>query len=237
MRPLSRLRLEGPVVLFCDELDALGRSRGSDLGSSAPDRVLNTFLACIDGVKQLKNVILIGATNRADSLDPALVRAGRFGRHIRIPSPKRAAAKMIFELYLRRLPLAGAPADASSLIAPLLGLLYSPNGPYAKVASAKLHDGSQMAVSAPEVLSGAALEHIVQIAAESAAAREVSTGVEQGIAAEDLAQAVHQQLCDTAQLLTPRNIKDYVSSIAQDARVVAVTTDLRPQDGPGYLRS
>ena len=67
--------------------------------------------------------------------------------------------------------------------------------------------------------------------------RELSTGVEQGIAAEDLAQAVHQQLCDTAQLLTPRNIKDYVSSIAQDARVVAVTTDLRPQDGPGYLRS
>src|SRR5262249_43352981 len=63
-----------PVVLFFDEIDAIGRRRGTDLGSGAPDRILSTFLAQLDGVQPLGNLIVIGATNRADTLDPGLIR-------------------------------------------------------------------------------------------------------------------------------------------------------------------
>ena len=94
-----------PVVMFFDEIDAIGRRRGSDLGGGAPDRILATFLAQLDGMQAVGNVIVIGATNRADILDAGLVRPGRLGDlRLRIPPPTRG----------RR---AGDPAAATSATA------------------------------------------------------------------------------------------------------------------------
>src|SRR5262249_4529057 len=81
-----------PVVMFFDEIDAIGRRRGADLGSTASDRILATFLSQLDGVKQIGNLIVIGATNRADVLDNGLVRPGVMGDvRIRLSSPHRPA--------------------------------------------------------------------------------------------------------------------------------------------------
>jgi proteasome-associated ATPase len=136
-----RLAADGgaPVVMFFDEIDALGRRRGTDPGSTAPDRILATFLAQLDGIRQVGNLIVVGATNRADVLDGGLTRPGRLGDvRIRVGSPNRQAARAILSHYLGGLPMAG---DAAAMIEALLSRVYSPNGEYAEVVRVTLRDG------------------------------------------------------------------------------------------------
>ncbi len=97
----------GSVVLFFDEVDAIGRSRGSDYGSGAPDRILNTLLAQLDGVSQDSGIIVIAATNRPDSLDEALTRPGRLNYKIELGKPHRRTAAAILRHYLGRWQAAG----------------------------------------------------------------------------------------------------------------------------------
>ncbi|MFV2016239.1 MAG: AAA family ATPase, partial [Candidatus Heimdallarchaeota archaeon] len=95
----------GPSVIFIDEIDAIG-SRRLDVSTSGDREVQRTFmqlLSEIDGFKQISNVKIIGATNRLDILDPALVRNGRFDRHILIPTPTLQARKEIFEIHTRKI--------------------------------------------------------------------------------------------------------------------------------------
>ncbi len=123
---------DGLVVMFWDEVDAIAKHRGTDHGSSAPDRILNTFLSQIDGVVPLNNVVIFFATNRADTLDPGFLRAGRTDDKIEIPPPNRRAAQAILHCYLDRgLPLA-AHVNAADLVAPLVSRLFAPNGEYAR---------------------------------------------------------------------------------------------------------
>ncbi|MBW2987207.1 AAA family ATPase [Candidatus Woesearchaeota archaeon] len=94
-------RNKGPAVVFIDELDAIAAQR-IDIGTSGEREVQRTFmqlLAELDGFKELDNVKIIGATNRKDILDPAVVRPGRFDRLIKIPEPDREGVKQIFEIH------------------------------------------------------------------------------------------------------------------------------------------
>src|SRR5262249_21602539 len=117
-----------PCLMFFDEIDAIGRRRNSDLGSAAPDRILSTLLAQLDGIQQVGNLIVIGATNRADILDAGLVRPGRLGDvKIRIPAPNRAGARAILNRYLTGVPLAG---EQEAVVEGLLSRIYSPRGEY-----------------------------------------------------------------------------------------------------------
>jgi proteasome-associated ATPase len=215
----------GPVVMFFDEIDAIGRRRGTDHGSSAPDRILATFLGFLDDVeRKLKNVIIIAATNRADQLDPGLTRPGRLSLKLTVPSPNRREAESILRRYLGEgLPLVG-PID--ELVLPLVSAIYSPRGAYAELATVKLSDGRQLSVSARELVSGATLEHVVRQAAEAAAAREVESGRADGVTAEDLTEALDGELSSVARLLSPANVKAYVRSISNDSHPVDVRTTL-----------
>lgn len=109
-----KARQAAPCILFFDEIDALlpKRHTGS-LDSHVAERVLSQFLAELDGVEELKDVLVLGATNRADMLDPAVLRPGRFDEIIPIPMPDGQARQQIFEIYLGRKPLANNVAFAA----------------------------------------------------------------------------------------------------------------------------
>jgi proteasome-associated ATPase len=212
-------RSKVPVVMFFDEIDAIGRRRGTDVGSSAPDRILATLLAQLDGVQQVDNLIVIGATNRADILDPGLLRPGRLGDFkLRIPAPDRAASAAILNRYLRGLPLADAQ---DRLVKVLLSKLYADKGEYAEVARVALRDGSRVTVRGRDLVSGALLENVVRLAAETAADREAAGGAT-GVSETDLTVALDREVRGVTRLLSPANVRGYLTRLPHDRDVVAV---------------
>jgi transitional endoplasmic reticulum ATPase len=97
-----KARQASPAIIFFDEVDALVPKRGSYMGSShVTERVVSQILPELDGLEELKDVTVIGATNRPDMLDPALMRPGRMERHIYVPPPDAESRKKIFEVYLK----------------------------------------------------------------------------------------------------------------------------------------
>ncbi|MBI5803736.1 CDC48 family AAA ATPase [Candidatus Pacearchaeota archaeon] len=102
----ERARQVAPCVIFFDEIDSLAGRRGIDSGTKVTERVLNQLLSEIDGLESLKDVTIIGATNRPDMLDPALLRPGRFDRIILVDIPDEESRKRIFEVHTKKTPLA-----------------------------------------------------------------------------------------------------------------------------------
>jgi len=108
MRELFRkARMAAPCVLFIDEIDSIApsRSAGAGEGHNVVERVVDTLLTELDGLKSLKKVVIIGATNRPDLLDPALMRGGRFDRSIEIPLPDERTRHEILKIHTRKMPL------------------------------------------------------------------------------------------------------------------------------------
>jgi transitional endoplasmic reticulum ATPase len=95
-----------PTILFFDEIDALLPTRGTGEDSHVAERVLSQFLVEMDGIEELKGVLVLAATNRIDMLDPAVLRPGRFDEVIDIPMPDEPAREEIFTVHLRSKPLA-----------------------------------------------------------------------------------------------------------------------------------
>jgi cell division protease FtsH len=97
-----------PSILFIDEVDAIGRQRGAGLGGGHDEReqTLNQILSEMDGFSPTSSVIVLAATNRPDVLDPALLRPGRFDRHITVDRPTLAGRRELFEVHSREVPLA-----------------------------------------------------------------------------------------------------------------------------------
>ena len=97
-----------PSIIFIDELDSVGRVRGAGFGGGHDEReqTLNQILAELDGFSGREAVIVLAATNRPDVLDPALLRPGRFDRHVTLELPDRDARKAILEVHTRNIPLA-----------------------------------------------------------------------------------------------------------------------------------
>ncbi len=102
----KKARQAAPAIIFFDEIDAMVPKRGRrDSGSQVGERVISQLLTEIDGLEKLENVVVIGATNRPDLVDPALLRPGRFDRVIMVPAPDEEARREIFEIHTRRTPL------------------------------------------------------------------------------------------------------------------------------------
>ncbi len=95
-----------PAVIFFDEIDAIAPKRGAEEGTKVTERIVNQLLTCIDGLEELGQVVVIAATNRPDILDPALLRPGRFDRHILVPPPNKEARLKILKIHTRNMPLA-----------------------------------------------------------------------------------------------------------------------------------
>ena len=107
-RLFNRARQVAPTIIFIDELDSLVPARGGGLGEpQVTERVVNTILAEMDGLEELQNVVLIGATNRPTLIDPALLRPGRFDELIYVGVPDTAGRRRILAIHTKDMPLAG----------------------------------------------------------------------------------------------------------------------------------
>ncbi len=109
-----KARQTAPTILFFDEIDSLVPRRSAGDDGRTYERVVNQILTEMDGLEALHDVVVIGATNRPDIVDPALLRQGRFDRLIYIPVPSEEGRIKIFEIYLQKMPLAAA-IDAAKL--------------------------------------------------------------------------------------------------------------------------
>ncbi|MBI2045277.1 CDC48 family AAA ATPase [Candidatus Pacearchaeota archaeon] len=101
----ERARQVAPCIVFFDELDALAGKRGVETGTRVTERVLNQMLAEMDGLEDLKSVLVIGATNRPDMLDPGLLRPGRFDKILLVSAPTEDGRKKILEIHTRKMPI------------------------------------------------------------------------------------------------------------------------------------
>jgi cell division protease FtsH len=104
----EQAKKNAPCIVFIDEIDAVGRHRGAGLGGGNDEReqTLNQLLVEMDGFESTEGVILIAATNRPDVLDPALLRPGRFDRHVVVPNPDLSGREKILRVHMRKVPLA-----------------------------------------------------------------------------------------------------------------------------------
>jgi len=100
-----KARAAAPCIIFFDEIDAIAARRSASSSSRVIEQVVAQFLTEMDGLEELNDVILIAATNRPDILDPAILRSGRFGRHIEVPLPNKTSRIKIFKIHLANRPI------------------------------------------------------------------------------------------------------------------------------------
>jgi len=102
----ERARQVAPCIIFFDEIDSLGGKRGMEQGTKVTERVLNQLLAEMDGLEELNDILVIGATNRPDMLDPGLLRPGRFDKILLVNTPEEKGRLKILEIHTKKMPLA-----------------------------------------------------------------------------------------------------------------------------------
>ena len=100
-----------PCIIFLDELDALAPTRGSSGDNNVSDRLVDQLLTSMDGLENLEGVVIIGATNRPEIIDQALLRPGRFDRMILVGEPDELARKKILEIHTEKMPLKGVKLE------------------------------------------------------------------------------------------------------------------------------
>ena len=101
-----KARQVSPTIIFFDELDSLAPSRGQEMGNNVSERVVNQLLTELDGLEDMGDVMVIGATNRPDMIDPALLRSGRFDRLVMIGQPDQEGREQILDIHTENTPLA-----------------------------------------------------------------------------------------------------------------------------------
>ena len=101
-----KARQVSPTIIFFDELDSLAPSRGQEMGNNVSERVVNQLLTELDGLEEMGDVMVIGATNRPDMIDPALLRSGRFDRLVMIGQPDQGGREQILDIHTQDTPLA-----------------------------------------------------------------------------------------------------------------------------------
>jgi transitional endoplasmic reticulum ATPase len=102
----ERARQVAPCVIFFDEIDSLAGRRGSESGTKVTERVLNQLLSEMDGLEDLKDILVIAATNRPDMLDPAVLRPGRFDKILLVNAPEEKGRLNILKVHTKNMPLA-----------------------------------------------------------------------------------------------------------------------------------
>jgi proteasome-associated ATPase len=206
-----------PVVVFFDEMDALFRTRGTGISSDVETTIVPQLLAEIDGVEGLRNVIVIGASNRQDLIDPAILRPGRLDVKIKIERPDQAAADDIFHKYMTTdIPIAAeeirensgdAQAAVDRMIHGTIEAMYSLNeeNRFLEVTYA---NGDKEVLYFKDFSSGAMIESIVRRAKKFALKRYIGGG-EKGITADDLQLAVREEFKENEDLPNTTNPDDW----------------------------
>jgi len=206
-----------PVIVFFDEMDALFRTRGSGISSDVETTIVPQLLAEIDGVEHLRNVIVVGASNRQDLIDPAILRPGRLDVKVKIERPDAAAAVDIFNKYMTaELPIHGSElsqnggeiqAAVDRMIAAAVGEMYSleEENRFLEVTYA---NGDKEVLYFKDFSSGAMIESVVRRAKKLALKRYIQTS-EKGINLDDLLNAVREEFKENEDLPNTTNPDDW----------------------------
>ncbi|MFB0977947.1 MAG: proteasome ATPase [Myxococcota bacterium] len=221
-----------PVVIFFDEMDSLFRMRGSGVSSDMEATVVAQFLSEIDGVEALENVIVIGASNRQDLIDPAVLRPGRLDLKVKVQRPDETAAREIFAKYLTdRLPIdpdavaaaSSAKEACSKMIGELITMMYS-TGDENKFLEVTYAKGEREIFYFKDFSSGAMIENIVARAKRKAVKRAIA-GEQHGITADDLTLSVKEEFKENEDLPNTTNPDDWARiSGRKGERIINVRT-------------
>ena len=221
-----------PVIVFFDEMDSLFRTRGTGISSDIESTIVPQLLAEIDGVESLKNVIVIGASNREDLIDPAILRPGRLDVKIKIERPDEGAAKKIFSCYLTpSLPIAddevkaaGSPAGAvDAMIDAAVDRMYSVDEGN-RFLEVTYQNGDKEVLFFKDFSSGAMIENIVRRSKKLSIKRQIEGGAK-GICTDDLVASVRQEFKEHEDLPNTTNPDDWAKiSGKKGERIVFVRT-------------
>jgi len=222
-----------PVIVFFDEMDSLFRTRGTGVSSDVESTIVPQLLSELDGVEALKNVIVIGASNREDLIDPAILRPGRLDVKIKVERPGRDAAAQIARIYLTDdLPYdAGELASHGDDVEALTGAMAEAivekmfsedeENQFLEVTYA---NGDREILHFKDFASGAMIENIVRRAKKEAIKREIAGG-DHGLRTGDLLAAISQEFREHEDLPNTTNPDDWARiSGKKGERIVYVRT-------------
>ncbi len=222
-----------PIIVFFDEMDSLFRTRGSGISSDVESTIVPQLLSELDGVESLKNVIVIGASNREDLIDPAILRPGRLDVKIKISRPGADAAGEILRIYLTDvLPLDSEELAANGndpasmlnqMISKTVDRMYSTDD-LNRFLEVTYANGDREVLYFRDFSSGAMIENIVRRAKKDAIKREIQGGAS-GIRTADLLGAITQEFREHEDLPNTTNPDDWAKiSGKKGERIVYVRT-------------
>jgi proteasome-associated ATPase len=225
-----------PVIVFFDEMDSMFRTRGTGISSDMESTIVPQLLAEIDGVEGLRNVIVIGATNREDLIDPAILRPGRLDVKIRIERPDEKAARQIFARYLtNELPISSTTIEQyggstevaiSEMIEATVSEMYRQDEEN-RFLEVTYQNGDRDVMYFKDFSSGAMIENIVRRAKKLAIKRLIAGG-ERGINLEDLKLSIRQEFKEHEDLPNTTNPDDWAKiSGKKGERIVFIRTLVR----------
>ena len=229
-----------PVIVFFDEMESLFRTRGSGISSDMESTVVPQLLAEIDGVEGLRNVIVIGASNREDLIDPAILRPGRLDVKIKIHRPDETAASAIFTTYLTGdLPIdpleidelgGGEPDKAIRvMIERTVEEMYRSED-HNQFLEVTYQNGDKEVMYFKDFASGAMIENIVRRSKKTAIKRSIATG-SYGIRLDDLLGSIRQEYKEHEDLPNTTNPDDWAKiSGKKGERIVFIRTLLSSDD-------
>ena len=220
-----------PVIVFFDEMDSMFRTRGTGVSSDMESTVVPQLLAEIDGIEGLENVIVIGATNREDLIDPAILRPGRLDVKIRIDRPDAHAARQVFLRYLNdEIPI-GDGETVDQMVSAAVDEMYrvDDDNRFLEVTYA---NGDKEVLYFKDFASGAMVENIVRRAKKSAVKRVIDGG-SRGITSDDLISAVRSEFTEHEDLPNTTNPDDWAKvSGRKGERIVFIRTLVDRDAGP-----
>ena len=221
-----------PVIVFFDEMDSLFRTRGTGISSDVESTIVPQLLSELDGVEALKNVVVIGASNREDLIDPAILRPGRLDVKVKINRPDATAAREIYRIYLSDAtpldPEDGNTEDSvadriMALIDETVDAMYS-EGKENEFLEVTYASGDREILYFKDFSSGAMIENIVRRAKKDAIKRLIAGG-QGGVRQDDLINAIKQEFREQEDLPNTTNPDDWAKvSGKKGERIVYVRT-------------
>ena len=223
-----------PVIIFFDEMDSLFRTRGTGISSDMESTIVPQLLAEIDGVESLRDVIVIGATNREDLIDPAILRPGRLDVKIKIERPDAESAAQIFQRYIHpSLPiddtvvhgLGGGDRDKAirAMIEETVATMYRVDDEN-RFLEVTYQGGDKEVLYFKDFASGAMIENIVRRAKKLAVKREIANGP-RGLRVDDLLESMRQEYRENEDLPNTTNPDDWARiSGKKGERIVFIRT-------------
>ena len=230
-----------PVIVFFDEMDSIFRTRGTGISSDVESTIVPQLLSELDGVETLKNVIVIGASNREDLIDPAILRPGRLDVKIKIERPNADQAKDVMSKYLHPVvPIHPEEVERHSgdvqvavarMIERTIEQMYEPSerNRFLEVTYAS---GDKEILYFKDFNSGAMIENIVRRAKKDAIKRFLSTG-EKGIKTDDLLTAIRDEFKENEDLPNTTNPDDWARISGKKGERIVYVRTLLGDEGDG----